>query len=163
MFLSKQDSNWLFARFVVCYKEPKKLAGGREKKKKLSVWEKFLYACVLLGFPSTLNSIQPHISAVGLTDTYRTAAAAATTGLVCCCICQQTDLRGLNIHGALSDVLSSSTGSPQARVLSPLLLGLYTSESRRNCENRHLIKFADDTVIVPLLSHNDPDRGSLVV
>lgn len=45
MFLSKQDSNWLFAQFVVCYKEAKNWPGEGEKKKTFSVGKKF---CMLV-------------------------------------------------------------------------------------------------------------------
>ena len=60
------------------------------------------------------------------------------------------------INDILSTVLSISTGASQGCVLSAILFIIYRNELRsclRNCH--HLINYADDTVIVGLISNND--------
>lgn len=42
---------------------------------------------------------------------------------------------------------------------SPLLFILYTNDSKSIHPNHHLIKFADDTVLLSLLSRCEKDRG----
>ncbi len=56
----------------------------------------------------------------------------------------------VSINGILSDVLFSSTGHPERCVLSPLLFVLYTNECQSQHPGRHIIKFADDSVIMSL-------------
>ena len=55
----------------------------------------------------------------------------------------------------LQYVISISTGAPQGCVLSAILFIIYTNELRSRFRNCHLIKYADDTVIVGLISNND--------
>lgn len=54
--------------------------------------------------------------------------------------------------------ITLSTGSPQGRVLSPLLFTLST----HNCASRHkdnlIVKFGDDTTVVGLIHNNDESR-----
>ena len=65
-------------------------------------------------------------------------------------------IRGrVRINEILSSVLSISTGAPQCCVLSAILFIIYTNELRSRFRNCHLIKYADDTVIVGLISNND--------
>ena len=59
------------------------------------------------------------------------------------------------INDILSTVLSISTGAPQGCVLSAILFIIYTNELRSRFRNCHLIKYADDKVIVGLISNND--------
>ena len=61
----------------------------------------------------------------------------------------------VRINDILSTVLSISTGAPQGCVLSAILFIIYTNELRSRFRNCHLIKYADDTVIVGLISDND--------
>lgn len=52
--------------------------------------------------------------------------------------------------------------TPQGCVLSPLLFVLYTNECQSHHDGRHIIKFADDSVIVSLLSSDDSEHGPVV-
>ena len=61
----------------------------------------------------------------------------------------------VRINDILSSVLSISTGAPQGCVLSAILFIIYTNELRSRFRNCLLIKYADDTVIVGLISNND--------
>ena len=61
------------------------------------------------------------------------------------------------VNGQLSDSIISSTGSPQGCVLSSLLFIMYTDTCRSTEENRYLIKFSDDTVLLSLLQ--GPENG----
>lgn len=55
----------------------------------------------------------------------------------------------------LSSALRTSTGSPQGCVLSPLLYTLYTHDCTPTHPNNTIIKFADDTTVVGLISGGD--------
>lgn len=54
--------------------------------------------------------------------------------------------RPVPTSGVMSKQLCSSTEFPQGCVLSPLLYILHTNDCRCEYENRHIIKFADDSV-----------------
>ncbi|KAI2652501.1 hypothetical protein H4Q32_005735 [Labeo rohita] len=55
----------------------------------------------------------------------------------------------------VSASLTLSTGAPQGCVLSPLLYSLYTYDCVATTNSTTIIKFADDTVVVGLVSDND--------
>ena len=55
----------------------------------------------------------------------------------------------------LSSAVNLSTGSPQGCVLSPLLYTLYTHDCTPTHPENAIIKFADDTTIVGLISGGD--------
>ncbi len=65
-------------------------------------------------------------------------------------------------NGVFSTKLYCSTELPQGCVLLPLLFILYTNECRINHEHRHILKFADNTVIVNLLENYEIMHDSVV-
>ncbi len=54
-----------------------------------------------------------------------------------------------------SSTTTLSTGAPQGCVLSPLLFTLLTHDCIAKFSSNHIIKFADDTTVVGLISNND--------
>ncbi|KAI2668505.1 hypothetical protein H4Q32_005238 [Labeo rohita] len=54
-----------------------------------------------------------------------------------------------------SSTTTLSTGAPQCCVLSPLLFTLLTHDCTAKFSSNHIIKFADDTTVVGLISNND--------
>uniref|UniRef100_A0A3B3I566 Reverse transcriptase domain-containing protein n=1 Tax=Oryzias latipes TaxID=8090 RepID=A0A3B3I566_ORYLA len=55
----------------------------------------------------------------------------------------------------VSDTRTTSTGSPQGCVLSPLLFSLYTNGCTAGHQSVKLLKFADDTTLIGLISDGD--------
>ena len=55
----------------------------------------------------------------------------------------------------VSDSRTISTGSPQGCVLSPLLFSLYTNSCTSSHQAVKLLKFADDTTLIGLISGGD--------
>ena len=58
-------------------------------------------------------------------------------------------------QSSISNVISSSTGAPQGTVLAPFLFMLYTSDCRSHSSKCPVVKFADDTALIGLISKDD--------
>ncbi|KAK1788770.1 hypothetical protein P4O66_002580 [Electrophorus voltai] len=63
--------------------------------------------------------------------------------------------QSVRVGNCASSTLTLSTGAPQDCVLSPLLYSLYTYDCTATSSSNTIVKFADDTVVVGLISDND--------
>ncbi|GAA6107150.1 piezo-type mechanosensitive ion channel component 1-like, partial [Tachysurus ichikawai] len=65
------------------------------------------------------------------------------------------DTYSVRIGNSISSTTTLNTGAPQGCVLSPLLFTLRTHDCAEMHRSNHIIKFADDTTVVGLISKND--------
>ena len=56
-------------------------------------------------------------------------------------------------------MLILNTGAPQGGVLNPLLYSLFTHDCTARHNSNTIIKFADDTTVVGLITDNDETIG----
>ncbi|KAI5098259.1 gastrula zinc finger protein XlCGF28.1-like [Silurus meridionalis] len=63
--------------------------------------------------------------------------------------------QSVRIGNSISSTTTLSTGAPQGCVLSPLLFTLLTHDCVAMHSSNHIVKFADDTTVVGLISKND--------
>ncbi|KAK1806498.1 hypothetical protein P4O66_005001, partial [Electrophorus voltai] len=63
--------------------------------------------------------------------------------------------QSVRVGNCASSTLTLSTGAPQGCVLSPLLYSLYTYDCTATSSSTIIVKFADDIVVMGLISDND--------
>ena len=72
----------------------------------------------------------------------------------------RTDAKQVFVNILSSARAVTCTGSPQGCVLSPLLYVLHTGDCRSNQENSYLVRFADDSALLPLLLGTQDGHGA---
>jgi hypothetical protein len=99
---------------------------------------------LFIDFSSAFNTIQPHLMALKLLklDVHPRLILWIVDFLV-------NRSQSVFFQHALSSSRSTSTGSPQGTVLSPILFTLYTNDCT-GTDNTPLIKYSDDTAILDL-------------
>ncbi|KAK0135168.1 putative RNA-directed DNA polymerase from transposon X-element [Merluccius polli] len=63
--------------------------------------------------------------------------------------------QAVRVGNNISSSITLSTGAPQGCVLSPLLFTLLTHDCTPTYSTNHMVKFADDTTLVGLITKND--------
>ncbi|XP_061565200.1 uncharacterized protein LOC133419796 [Cololabis saira] len=109
-------------------------------------------------FSSAFNTMQPHILADKLITCFNLDYQLTMWIIDFLTNRSQRVL----VNGSFSNIVHTSTGSPQGCVLSPLLYILYTNDCRSTQPNCHLVKFADDTVLLSLLSAPNLHHSSVL-
>lgn len=107
---------------------------------------------LFVDFSSPFNTIQPHLLVEKLLNNF--SLDPSLTGWL-------LDFLTQRVQRVLSSGLISSTGSPQGCVISPLYI-LYTNDCCSQHDNRHILKFADDSVIVSLLNSHKNEHGPVI-
>ncbi|KAG5264795.1 hypothetical protein AALO_G00258100 [Alosa alosa] len=76
-------------------------------------------------------------------------------------LCQRPQV--VRVGNNISSSITLSTGAPQGCVLSPLLFTLLTHDCTATYSNNHIVKFADDTTLVGLITKGDETQYRLEV
>ncbi len=112
----------------------------------------FIYCCSMLfiDFSSAFNTIIPQqlinkLNLLGLNNSLCNWILDFLTGRP----------QSVRVGHNTSSTTTLSTGAPQGCVLSPLLFTLLTHDCTAKFSSNHIIKFADDTTVVGLISNND--------
>ncbi len=106
-------------------------------------------------FSSAFNKMQPHILIKRLSSYFNLPDQLLL--LILNFLTER--VQQVFVNGKMSTATVSNTGSPQGCVLSPLLFIMYTDSCRTSQENRFLVKFSDDTVLLSLLQGSESDHG----
>ena len=109
--------------------------------------------CLFIDYSSAFNCIQPHIlieklNKMGVPDHMRLWILDYLSQ-------RPQYVRTKHEH---SSNLYINTGAPQGCVLSPVLFVLYTNDLQWDSEFTHILKYADDTVVVGLISNDDNEN-----
>lgn len=108
-----------------------------------------------MDFSSAFNCISPSTLADTLAKEFSIDSKLLTWVInFLSCRTQQVKL-----GGSISDKMTTSIGSLQRCVLSPLLFILYTNSCSSSFKNRYVIKYADDTALVSLLYDGEEEHG----
>ena len=113
---------------------------------------------LFIDFSSAFNTIQPHVLVEKLINNF--GLDLCLVGWILDFLTNRTQC--VRVNGRLSSLLPSSTGSPQGCVLSAFLYILYTNDCRSQHENRFIIKYADDSVILSLLGNEEEGHGQVM-
>ena len=105
---------------------------------------------LFIDFSSAFNTIVPNIL-INKLQTYEIPED------ICCWILDFLVNRKqhVKVNSTLSESITTSTGAPQGCVLSPVLFSVYTNNCTSTSTDCHIIKYADDTVILGLISEGD--------
>ena len=103
-------------------------------------------------FSSAFNTIQPYLLAEQLSNMGNVPRSLIVWVLNYLNDRSQYVKMGRNVY---SDTTHSSTGAPQGTVLAPFLFTVYTSDIRSTNPNIPLVKFADDTALIGLVSDSN--------
>ena len=107
--------------------------------------------CLLIDYSSAFNTISPTTLINKLTTT---SLNPAIVNLVYDFMTNRS--QKVRTEHSLSPALNTSVGTPQGCVMSPLLFSIYVQHMPKLLHgNFHLIKYADDTVLIELLSNGD--------
>ena len=113
---------------------------------------------LFVDFTSAFNTMQPNILADILASEFN-----LNTGIIYWIMnFLNSRVQRVRVGSFLSDAMTTSTGSPQGCVLSPLLFILYTNSCTSTLQYRHFIKYADDTALVSLLRDEEVDYGPVL-
>ena len=105
---------------------------------------------LFVDFSSAFNTIQPHLMARKL---LRMGVDRCTTAWIFDFLTNRQQY--VKANGAASTMAKTNTGAPQGCVLSPVLYTIYTNDFRCNLKDTHLIKFADDSTVLGLISTSE--------
>ena len=131
-----------------------------QKRKQLSVSSHLISAYLdanaknyahFIDFTSTFNTLDPGILISDLVD------AQLNPHVINTIYSFLTNRSQREITRDSTSLLSTSIGSPQGCVLSRLLFSIYVQHvPSRSAKSFHLLKYADDTVLIELLHSNEP-------
>ena len=109
--------------------------------------------CLFIDYSSAFNTMQPHVLIERLAA-YNVPARLQLSVLDFLTNRQQY----VRTQSELSSIITINTGAPQGCVLSAFLFIVYTNALSQCSSNCKIIKYADDTVVIGLISDNNEDE-----
>jgi hypothetical protein len=108
---------------------------------------------LFVDFSSAFNTIQPHLLMKKLID------MNVNSNLILWIHRFLTNRKQyVKFNGIKSNIIVIDTGAPQGCVLSAILFIIYTYDCRSSSSNSIIIKYADDTVIIGLITKNEEEH-----